>query len=728
MRRFYMKKITILFVLFALALCSCKKDVTKNVDLFIGTGANGHTYPGVVAPFGMVQPSPETGNSNWKYCSGYAYVDNKIVNFGQTHLSGTGCPDGGDIAFMPFVGDANKDDFSSAFKKENENAELGKYSVVLDDAKCKVNLTASDRVALYEIEYFEDGGAVRFDYHSILHGWGKLDNRVPNFDIKKVDDYTLVGTRKTLSFTRRETSFAIRFDKPIRSQLTLKAIPLRAPRVAYFFDLKKGDILKVKIAISSANTDGALKNLATMPDWNFEKTATQTRAAWNDILSKIQIDADADKKKIFYTALYHSLVSPNNIADVDGTYRGANGELAKSSNASGMSFTNFSLWDTYRATLPLTAILLPEKMPEYVNSMLDHFDATGVLPTNQFLGKETWCMIGNHAISVIAGAIQRDQKGFDVNRAMRAMISSSTENHNKSDFKMLEKFGYYPFDKCNPESVSKTLETCFDDYCLSEAAKKVGDTATAEKFAKRSQNYKNLFDKSTGFMRGKDSKGAWRTPFNPFDYSHAETFGGDYTEGNAWQYTFHVQHDTDEFIKMFGGNEKLVSALDKMFEAKEYRKDGDFKKSDDVTGLIGMYAHGNEPCHHVVYFYTLAGRQDKTAEIVRKICSELYTTAIDGLCGNDDCGQMSSWYVFSAMGFYPFNPNGLEYVLGAPQVNGAVISLANDKKFVMKAHNLSEKNKYVKSVKVNGKVYEQKTIPHTMFVEGGTLEFFMGEK
>ncbi len=718
-----------MLAIFALSLCACKKDVTSNVDPFIGTGANGHTYVGAVTPFGMIQPSPETGNSNWKYCSGYAYVDNKIVNFGQTHLSGTGCPDGGDVAFIPFVGSVNKSDFSSSFKKENEKSEIGKYSVILDDAKCKLTLTASERVALYEIEYFEDAGALRFDFHSILHGWGKLDNRVSDFNIKKIDDYTLVGSRKTASFTRREMSFAIKFDKPIMGIATLGRIPnSKGPRIAYTFDLKKGDKLKVKIALSTNNTDGALKNLATMPDWDLDKTAAETRAKWNDILSRIQIDADDEQKKIFYTALYHSFVSPNNMADVDGMYRGANGKVAKATNPSGTFYSNFSLWDTYRATLPLTSIVVPEIMPEFVNSMLDHFDAAGVLPASQFFGRETWCMIGNHSVSVIAGAIQRGQKGFDVDRAMRAMKSTLTINHNKSDFAILDKYGYYPFDKCNPESVSKTLETCFDFYCLSQAAKVVGDTATAETFEKRSQYYKNIFDKSTGFMRGKDSKGAWRTPFNPFDYSHAETFGGDYTEGNAWQYTFHVQHDTDEFIKMFGGNEKVVSALDKMFEAKEYRKDGDYKKSDDVTGLIGMYAHGNEPCHHVAYLYALAGRADKTAEVVRKVCSELYTTATDGLCGNDDCGQMSSWYVFSTMGFYPFNPNGMEYVLGAPQIKGALISLPNGKKFAMKAHNLSEKNKYVKMVKVNGEVYNKKTIPHSMFVDGGTLEFFMGEK
>ncbi len=725
----YMKKYSIPFFLLLSALCGCKDDVASNVDPFIGTGGDGHTYPGVLRPFGMVQPSPDTGNGAWKYCAGYAADDKKIVNFSQTHLSGTGCADSGDVGFMPFVGDTNKEDFSSSFKKENEKAGVGFYSVVLDDAKCRVDMTASDRVALYEIEFFEDNGGLRFDYQWILHSWAKLETRVSSCKIDRIDDYTIVGTRSVGSFTSRHISFAIKFDKPICKEVLLKSPPKhKAPKIAYFFDLKKGEKIKVKIAISTVDSDGALKNLATMPDWDLAKTSRKTRAAWNNILSKIKIDADENEKKLFYTALYHTFISPNNIADVDKQYRGAKGKVAKTSNSSGAYYTNLSLWDTYRATIPLTAILIPEILPEFVNSMLEHFDAAGVLPTNQYWGKETWCMIGNHAISVIAGCIQRGQKGFDYDRAMRAMISSSTIDHEKSDFSILEKYGYYPFDLCNPESVSKTLENCFGDYCLAQAAKSVGNTKTYEKFSKRAGFYKNLFDKQTGFMRGKDSKGNWRSPFNPFEYSHASSFGGDYTEGNAWQYTFHVQHDTDEFIKLFGGKEKLVAAIDKMFETKEYRKEGEFNKSVDVTGLIGMYAHGNEPSHHIAYLYTLAGRQDKAAESIRRICAELYTTKPDGLCGNDDCGQMSSWYIFSVMGFYPLNPNGLEYVLGAPQVDGVEISLPNGKKFVMKAYNLSEKNKYVKSVRLNGKKWTHPTIPHSMFVEGGTLEFFMGEK
>lgn len=717
------------FIFSLFVLSGCDKDNAKYVNPFIGTGGNGHTYPGVVAPFGMVQPSPETGNVGWEYCSGYVYDDNRIISFGQTHLSGTGCPDSGDAGFMPFVGEPIKKDYSSAFKKENEKAKLGMYSVVLDDAKCKVSLTSSEYAGLYNIEFFEDGGSLYFDFQSAMF-WGRdKERRVKASAVKMLDDYTLVGTQNVKAFTARDISFAIRFNKPIKNLIELERPKnFKGQRVVLQFGLKKGESLKVKTAVSTVSEDGALKNLATLNGWDLQKTALQTRAKWNKILSKIDIDADETQKEIFYTALYHSFISPNNIADVDGKYRGADGKVVTTSNASKKYYTNLSLWDTYRAVIPLTAILKPNILPEIVNSTLEHFDAVGVLPTNAYWGKETWCMIGNHSISLIAGCIQRGQKGFDYERAFNAMLTSSTKDHNKSKFSLLEKYGYYPFDLCNPESVSKTLENCFGDYCVSEVAKIMGKQDVADRFAKRAGFYKNIFDKETNFMRGKDSKGKWREPFNPFEYSHAETFGGDYTEGNAWQYNFHVQHDITDFIEMFGGKERFVELLDNLFVTKDTRKDGTFKKTRDVTGLVGQYAHGNEPSHHVAYLYSLAGRRDRTAEIVSHIVSSLYTNKPDGLCGNDDCGQMSAWYVFSAMGFYPVNPNGLEYVIGAPQLKKTVIYLDNTKKFEIIAHGISAENKYIKSIKLNGKDYTKHTISHSEILKGGKIEFFMGQK
>lgn len=728
-----MKKTSIIFVAIAsiLMLSACDKDNAKYVNTFIGTGGNGHTYPGVVAPFGMVQPSPETGNVGWEYCSGYVYDDNRIISFGQTHLSGTGCPDSGDGGFMPFCATDKftKKDYSSAFKKENEKSQLGLYSVILDDAKCKVSLTASERVGLYDVEFFEDGGSLYFDFQSAMF-WGKdKERRVKSSSVKLLDDYTLVATQNVKAFTARDINIVIKFNKPVKKMIDVeRPTNYKGQRIVLQFGLKKGESLKIKTAISTVSVDGALKNLATLDTWDLQKTASQTRAKWNEILSKIDIDATPEQKEIFYTALYHSFISPNNIADVDGKYRGGDSKIAQTSNASKRYFTNLSLWDTYRAVIPLTSILKPDVLPEIVNSMLEHFDAVGVLPTNEYWGKETWCMIGNHSISVIAGCIQRGQKGFNYERAFNAMLSSSTKDHNKSKFSVLEKYGYYPFDLCNPESVSKTLENCYGDYCLSESAKVMGKKDVAEHFAKRASFYKNIFDVHTGFMRGKDSKGKWRKPFNPFEYSHAETFGGDYTEGNAWQYNFHVQHDIAEFIKLFGGREKFVEMLDNLFSAQDTRKAGTFKKSSDVTGFVGQYAHGNEPSHHVAYLYTLAGRRDRTAEIVSQICNELYTNKPDGLCGNDDCGQMSAWYVFSSLGFYPVNPNGLEYVIGAPQIKGAVLHLENGKKFEMVAHNISKENKYVKSVKFNGKEYKADTLSHSDILKGGKIEFFMGKK
>lgn len=710
-----------------LAACDEKNDNAQYVDALIGTAGTGHTYPGVVAPFGMVQPSPETGYQGWQYCSGYNYGDGRILSFGQTHLSGTGCPDSGDAAFMPFTGNPVKKDYSSAFEKKNETAELGKYSVVLDDAKARVELTANETVALYRIKYLADNGGIFFDFQTGM--MGNIANRVVESDIKLADEYTIVGTQKVRAFTRRDISFAVKFDKPVRELIEIERPKNhKAPRWSLLFGLKSGDELKVKISVSTVGIDGALKNLSALEHWDFDNVAKRTREQWNAILSRISVDAPAERKKIFYTALYHSFISPNNIADIDGRYRGADGKIADSSNASKKYYTNLSLWDTYRAVVPLTSIIFPDILPEFANSMLDHYDATGVLPTNAYWGKETWCMIGNHAISVISGCIQRGQKGFDYGRAFEAMLSSSVKNHNKSDFTTLEKYGYYPFDLVKVESVSKTLENCYGDYCLSLAAKALGKADVAEKFGKRSKFYKNIFDSELGFMRGKDSKGEWRKPFNPFEYSHGETFGGDYTEGNAWQYNFHVQHDTENLIELFGGREKFVKMLDKLFETKDARKDGTYRKSQDVTGLIGQYAHGNEPSHHVAYLYALAGRPDKTADLVGRICDELYTGAPDGLCGNDDCGQMSAWYVFSSLGFYPVNPNGLEYVLGAPQVKRAEIRLPNGKKFEIAAHNFSAENRRVKSVKLNGEEYRKTSISHADIVKGGKLEFFMGSK
>ncbi len=717
----------IVFAFFAASIVRVFGDAAENVDVFIGTAGTGHTYPGVVAPFGMVQPGPETGYSGWRYCSGYNYDDSRILSFGQTHLSGTGCPDSGDAAFIPFTGEPVKDDYSSSFKKANEKAEVGKYSVVLDDAKAVVELTADETVALYRIKYLADGGGLFFDFQTGMVG--NLAARVIESDIRLADEYTVVGTQRVRSFTQRDISFAVKFDKPVKQLIEIsRPAAHKAPRWSLCFGLKKGETLKVKAAVSTVSGEGALKNLASLPHWDFDAVASQTRAKWDALLSKISIDAPEKQRKIFYTALYHSFISPNNIADVDGRYRGSDGKVAAVSDPSGKYYTNLSLWDTYRAVIPLTSILAPEMLPRFANSMLDHFDAAGVLPTNAYWGKETWCMIGNYAISVIAGCMQRGQRGFDYNRALEAMRVSSEKNHPKSDFSVLEKYGYYPFDIVKTESVSKTLENCYGDYCLSKAAESMGDKALSAKFARRAGFYKNLFDTKTKFMRGKDSSGKWREPFNPFEYSHAESFGGDYTEGNAWQYTFHVQHDVRGLIGLFGGADNLVRAVDAMFAARDTRAEGEYNKSADISGLIGQYVHGNEPSHHIPYLYALAGRPDKTAETVRKICSELYGASPDGLCGNDDCGQMSAWYLFSAMGFYPVNPNGLEYVVGAPQIGRAEISLPGGKKFTVVAHGLSEENKYVSAVSLNGKPLKGGVISHADILAGGKLEFFMAPK
>jgi len=702
-------------------------DYTKYVDVFIGTDGTGHTYPNAVVPHGMVQAGPDTGYSTWKYCAGYNYSDTRILSFSQTRLSGVGCPDGGDVGFIPFTDGAVKKDYSSSFRKETEKASPGSYEVVLDDARAKVEIAATEYVALYRITYLADGGGIFFDFQTGMVG--DVKHRVRASDVKKTGTRQISGTQKVSAFTQRDISFVVEFDRDIPDIIDIKRPKEhKAPRWSLNFNLKKGDVLNVKIAVSTVDEDGARKNLATAEGVSFEGAREAAKASWNKILSKIDADADGAGKTLFYTAMYHAFISPNNIADVDGKYRGADGKAARASSLSKKYYANFSLWDTFRAVFSLTSIVDPEIIPDYVNSMLDHFDAAGILPMNQYWGKETYCMIGNHAISAIAGAILRGDKGFDYWRALNAMVVSSTKNHPKNDFDMLEKYGYYPFDLMKVESVSRTLENCYGDYSLAQAAKAMGKTETAEKFFRRAQYWRNVFDPSVGFMRGRDSSGKWRDPFDPFEFSHGESFGGDYTEGNAWQYTFHVQQDVPALIEAFGGNAKFCAALDRLFSAKDPRETGTFKVSADVTGLIGQYVHGNEPSHHIAYMYAEAGRADRTAELVREICSTLYLPKPDGICGNDDCGQMSAWYIFSALGFYPLNPNDLRYVLGAPQVKSAEIDLGGGKNFKIFARGLSKENKYVSRVDLNGKTLSEHYITQADILSGGILEFFMENK
>ncbi len=691
-----------------------KEDYTKYVNPFIGAAEYGHCFPGACVPFGLIQVGSETGNGGWEYCSGYQSTDSTINGFTQTRLNGTGCPDLGDLLMLPFTAEKT-DDFKSSINKQTEQATPGYYSVELSDFGIDAEMTATPHVALHRYKYPKGQDAsLLVDFQSSqCSSTAQLHAHVQDAKVNFEGDKMITGYSNTSVWLDRTYYYAIEFNKPVvkKQKLVSRAENEKAPRYVLQFDLGSDDELMIKVALSSTSIEGAKANLEKeQGDWNFEATAEKARQSWNDLLSRVKVEGDNDKKAMFYTSMYRLFIQPNNIAD--------NGEEP--------FYSTLSLWDTYRAAHPLYTILAPEKVDDFVNSMLRQYDEQGFLPIWALWGKETYCMIGNHAVPVIVDAYLKGFKGFDVERAYEAVKTSLTRDHQKSSWEVYDKYGYYPFDIIKEESVSRTLESAYDDYCAAQFARALGKEKDYEFFIKRSNYWKNLFDLGTKLARGKDSNGNWRSPFNTFSLSHAGTSGGDYTEGNAWQYTWHVQHDVNGLIDLIGGKEAFTTKLDSLFTMAESRNGSGFVL--DVTGLIGQYAHGNEPSHHVTYLYTLAGKPWRTQELVHQIVKTKYINKIDGLCGNDDCGQMSAWYIFTNLGFYPVNPCGGEYVLGAPQLQKATVDLPNGKTFTVEAKNFSDDNIYVQSVELNGKPYSENYISQNDIMNGGTLVFYMGSQ
>jgi predicted alpha-1,2-mannosidase len=731
-----MKTLSIIIACVLFTACSSQKqpaggagetDYCQYVDPLIGTADNGHTFPGATVPFGFVQASPETGNDAWKYCSGYNYADDSIIGFAQNHLNGTGCSDLGDILMLPFVGQANGN-YRSKFLKTEETAAPGYYAVRLSDFDINVELSTTQRTAFHRYTYHRQADAqLLLDMQSgVVWNAGAIETHVLAADIQMPDSQTIVGHQQTRNWVTRQYFYVIQFDKPYTVKEELPAKPgNKAKRLILAFDIRPGETLQVKVAMSSVSIDGAREAMkAENPNWDFDAVRQSAHQQWNDLLSQVQVTGNTAQKRNFYTSLYHLYTQPNNIADIDGQYRGVDDSVRMA--PSGNYYSTMSLWDTYRAAHPLYTILLPEKVDGFVETMLEHQKVQGYLPIWTLWGRENFCMIGNHAIPVIVDAYLKGFGGFDAEEAYNAIKTSSTVNHPYSDWNLYMKHGYYPFDKINVESASKTLESVYDDYCVAQMAKALGKTDDYEYFAKRADFYKNLFDPQLKLMRGKDSKGRWRTPFNSFLLSHGPSSGGDFTEGNSWQYTWHVQHDVNGLIELMGGNEAFCTKLDSLFFLNPSTENTGFVS--DVTGLIGQYAHGNEPSHHVAYLYSFAGKPWKTQELIREVFDRFYLDKPDGLCGNDDCGQMSAWYIFSAMGFYPVNPVGGEYILGAPQVEKVELTLANGNTFVMEAKNLSEANKYVQSVEFNGQPHDKMSIQHEDIMNGGHLVFTMTDK
>ncbi len=732
-----MKKLSVFLYTLALgsAFYSCstakqdtpQTDYTQYVDPFIGAADNGHTFPGACRPFGMIQTSPVTGAVGWRYCSEYMYADSIIWGFTQTHLNGTGCMDLGDILVMPFTGERHRtwDAYRSSFSKTSENATPGYYTVTLDQAKVKVELTATTHAALHRYTYEQaDSASILID---LQHGpaWNEKQyhSQVNSCEVNWENDSTLTGHVNNKVWVDQDYYFVMQFSRPVIDHFELPmAETEKGKRLVASFNIQPGEEVLMKVALSTTGVEGAKANMAAeVPGWDFEGIRTAAKADWNSYLSRIEVEGTDEEKTNFYTSFYHALIQPNEISDVDGRYRNAADSVV---NATGGKFySTFSLWDTYRAAHPFYTLMVPERVDGFINSLVDQAEVQGYLPIWGLWGKENFCMVANHGVSVVAEAYAKGFRGFDAERAFKAIKQTQTVSHPlKSNWENYMKYGYFPTDLTEAESVSSTLESVYDDYAAADMAKRMGKTEDAAYFARRADFYKNLFDSSTQFMRPKKSDGTWKSPFNPSQIGHAESVGGDYTEGNAWQYTWHVQHDVPGLIALFGGEEPFLNKLDSLFTLKLETTQA------DVTGLIGQYAHGNEPSHHVTYLYALAGRPERTQELIREIFDTQYSPKPNGLCGNDDCGQMSAWYMFSAMGFYPVNPVSGEYVFGAPQLPEFVLHLADGKTFTIKAEGLSEANKYVKSITLNGEPYTKNFISHADIVKGGTLVYQMTDK
>lgn len=722
-----------MLVLLLLMINIYGQELTQYVDPFIGTGGHGHTYPGATVPFGMVQLSPDTRVGNWDACGGYHFSDSTIIGFSHQHLSGVGVLDYGDILFMPTIGkiqlqkgNENKTikGYRSKFHHSSEVAETGYYSVVLEDYSIKAELTATTRAGFHRYTYPD-----RKEENLIIDLTHQLEpgERIIKLEFEIIDENTVQGLRRSSGWAADQiVYFYAKFSKSIIESgisidgnlSTNKTGLVSGDNIkAYLkFNNNADEPLLVKVGISAVDYDGAKNNLTTeIPGWDFDTIRKGARELWNKQLSKILInDKSEDKKKIFYTALYHSSLVPNVYFDVDRRYRGNDRKIHECKDFD--NYTVYSLWDTFRSTHPLFVLIEPKIASNIIKSMLAKYEESGLLPKWELAGNETGTMIGYHAVSAITDAYIKGIINLDSEKILEAMLHSA--NNNSDEMKLYRKYGYVPSDK-KIESVSKTLEYAYDDWCIYIFAKSTGNKEIAKKFEKRAKNYINLFDGKTGFFRGRKTNGNWEHPFDPFEISR------DYTEANAWQYSCFVPHDVNGMINLQGGKEKFSEHLDNLFTTE---MDLSGRDIPDVTGLIGQYAHGNEPSHHVAYLYNFVDQQWKTQQRIHQILNEMYNTTSDGIIGNEDCGQMSSWYVFSSMGFYPFCPGTDEYQIGSPIFESITINLENGKKVNIRNKNLSDKNYYVQSVVLNGKKVSASFIRQMDISDGAQIEFIMEDK
>lgn len=721
------QRLSIIFIttLFTSALFGQEK-LTNYVDPHIGSAAHGHVFVGANVPFGGVQLGPSNVFGGWDWCSGYNYVSNTITGFSHTHLSGTGIGDLNDILMMPAAGPLGGD-YVSLFSHDEEVSKAGYYSVILQKHKIRAELTATERVGFHQYT-FPKGHK---DPHLMVDlaaglGW---DRPVDTY-IKLLNSTTLVGYRHSKGWADdQRLFFAIKLSQPISDLVLYDSTALKfggggtflkAEKVKAFLKFKtiNGNILKLKVGLSPVSYKNALANIqAEIPAWDFAQVAKKADQKWNHELQKISIEADLETKKKFYTAMYHTMFAPSLFNDANGDYRGTDKKVYPKANFT--NYTTFSLWDTYRAYHPLFTLVQPDKVSDVINSFLAIYKQQGKLPVWHLMGNETNTMIGYHAVPIIADAYLKGFKGFDVALAYEAAKHSAMQRIEGIGY--AQDLKYIPADKVI-ESVAKGLEYAIDDWCIAQMAKAMGKIDDYTYYSKRSKLYASYFDKKTQFMRGKMEDGSWRTPFDPVASKHRED---DYTEGNAWQYTWLVPQDPQGLIDLFGGAESFSTKLDSLFSISSNMTSG---SSPDISGLIGQYAQGNEPNHHIPYLYAFAGQPWKTADIVRKVTDSLYTTKPDGLCGNEDLGQMSSWYVFSAIGFYPVNPANGIYVFGSPVVDNATINLPEGKKFRIRVVGNSVLNRYIQRLELNGKSYSKSYLKHSSIIEGGELIIYMGNK
>jgi len=732
-----------LIIAIAFTLKSCEKPRKETgqtqisnvtyVNPFIGTAGHGHTYPGATVPFGMLQVSPDNGISKWDWCSGYHYSDSITIGFSHLHLSGTGIGDLADIRLMPInkkvdiaVEMKSRDEvpYKSSYSHNEESASAGYYSVVLKDFNIKAELTSNLRTAFHRYTYAEnDTQSVVIDLGFAIN-WDKSTET----KISVVDETTISGYRHSTGWAKNQKVFFVaKFSKAIKKHELVNdgnymsngnSVEGKKTFAQLFFNSEDNNELIVKVAVSSVSEKNALENLSKEAI-DFESVKNEATETWNQNLSKIEVESDnEDLKTTFYTALYHTQIAPVTFSDVNGAFRKENDSIVTAENYT--AYSTLSLWDTFRAEHPLLTITAPDKVSDMINSMLAYYETNKILPVWTLYGNETNTMTGYHSIPVIVEAYIKGVKGFDIEMAYEAM--KATMMQDERGLNHYKKYGYIPHNLLD-ESVTITLEYAYNDWCVAQIAKELGKEEDYNYFLDRSRAYEHLFDSETGFMRGKNETGtAWKEPFDP-KYS-AHRVHAEYTEGNAWQHSWFVLHDVENLIKMHGGEDNFTTKLEQLFtESSEITGEN---VSVDISGLIGQYAHGNEPSHHIAYMYNYANKPWKTQYWVRKILKTQYNSTPEGLSGNEDCGQMSAWYVFSAMGLYPYSPASGEYQIGSPIFEKSTIKISENISFIIEAESTSNENIYIQSATLNGAIFNSTTITHKELVQGGTLHFVMG--